>query len=171
MLNRTWGIAFAATVLSSISLMAGDYSHLLEVVQKTWPERNKAMAICSLEANQFTLLELVENARDKGISLVILNIKDLRDMDKTIVSALSRRPGFCLIIDDDTVLGSKSSLIARVSSRAAMQGVPMVGLSPEPLKHGAVLAVGSAPDAKILVNFEMAKRLKLDLPEGAVDSK
>ena len=171
MFKRSWAIVFAAVIVSSASLMAGDYSHLLEVVQKTWPERTKAMAICSLEANQFTLLELVENARDKGISLVILNIKDLRDMDKTVVSALSRRPGFCLIIDDDTVLGSKSSLIGRVASRAAMQGIPLVGLSPEPLKHGAVLAVGSAADAKVLVNFDMAKRLKLEMPEGAIDTK
>ena len=167
--NRWWSRVFVVAALVSAPLLAGDYDHVLDVVKQAWPARAKGMAICSLEANQFTLLDLVETAKARGISLVIINIKEIRDMEKTLQSALQRRPDFCLIIDDDTVLGSKSTLINRVVGRAAAQGVPTVGLSPEPLKFGAVLAVGAAPGAPILVNLAMARRMKLEIPEGAVD--
>jgi hypothetical protein len=168
MVKRLWASAFAVAALSSVTLLGGDYSHLLEVVKTNWPERSKGMAICSLQANQFTLLDLVDNAKEKGISLVIVNIKEMKEMEKTLGSALNRRPDFILIIDDDTVLGSKSTLIAKVVSRAAVKGIPTIGLSVDPLKFGAVLAVAAAADAPIYVNMAAAKQLKVDLPAGAV---
>ena len=171
MLDRTWARALAVCALLSTSLLAGDYGHVLDVVSQTWPERGKGVVLCSLEANQFTLLDLVDTAKERGLSLTIVNLKELKALDKTIATTLSRRPDFVLIIDDDPILGSKGSALPRLLARAASLGIPTVGMSVEPLKVGGALAAGAAATDKVYYSDAVLKTLKLPIPEGAVAYK
>lgn len=168
MLNRPWARALAACAILSTSLMAGDYDHVLDVMKQAWPERAKGVAICSLEANQFALLDLVDTAKDRGLSLVIMNMKEARELEATLKAALARRPQFFLIIDEDPILGAKGHSLSRLVGRASSAGIPSVSLSEVALASGVAMAVGSAADAKVVVNEDVIKRLKLTRPEGAV---
>ena len=168
MRNQCWARALAACAILSTSLLAGDYGHVLDVVQKAWPERTKGMAICSLEANQFALLDLVDTAKERGLSLVIVHLKDARDLDATLKTALMRHPDFVLIIDEDPILGSKGVSLSRLVGRAAAMGIPAVGLAPDLLNCGGAVAVAAATEAKVQYNAEVLKQLKLAVPEAAV---
>jgi hypothetical protein len=171
MLDRTWARALAVCAVLSTSLLAGDYGHVLDVVSQAWPERAKGVVLCSLEANQFTLLDLVDTAKERGLNLTIVNMKELKALDKTIATTLSRRPDFVLIIDDDPILGSKGTALPRLLARAASLGIPTVGMSVEPLKVGGAIAAGAAVTDKVYFNEVVLKTLKLPIPDGAVAYK
>ena len=166
---RPWILTVAACALFSSSLLAGDYGHVLDVVKQTWPERTKGIALCSLEANQFALLDLVDTAKEKGISLAIINVKNVKESDRDIQTALQRSPDFLLIIDEDPLMGSKGALLKRLVARAMGSKVPAVGLSADALEAGAVLAAGADPTAKVFYNGKMLKKLEMPIPEGAED--
>jgi hypothetical protein len=149
--------------------MAGDYDHLFDVVKATWPERQVAMAFCDKDANQMALIDLADTAKERNISLVIVDLKDEKDYNKTMVNAMARNPGFVLIIDEDPLLGSKGRLTARMIYRVSGRLIPCVGISKVVLTHGAVLAVGSGAKDPVLVSKATAKQLKVTLPEEGVE--
>ena len=159
----------AVLALLALPLRAGDYDHLLGVVKKAWPERAKGVAICSLDANQLALLDLVDTAKAQGLTLTIVNLKDAKESDRTIRAGLADRPAFVLIIDEDPEMGTKGPLLGKLVTRALGQGVPVVGLAVEALGAGAALAAGPDPAAKVYYNGQVLRKLKLAIPAGAED--
>ena len=150
-------------------LLAGDFDHLFDVVRATWPERTSAMAICDKDANQFALIDLADSAKAKGISLVIVDLRDEKEYNRTMVTALSRSPSFFLLLDEDPLLGIKGRLTSRMIYRVSSKDIPTVSLNKDSLKLGAALTAGSGADDPVYVSKEVLKRMKLALPEKAVD--
>jgi ABC-type uncharacterized transport system substrate-binding protein len=159
----------AACAIFSSALVAGDYTHVLDVVKQNWPDRTMGIAICSLEANQFALLDLVDTAKERGMSLVIMNLKTAKEAEQTIHAALNRHPGFFLIIDEDPLMGTKGRDLSTLTGRAMTYQIPTVGLSAEAIKHGATLAAGANPTDKVFYSGKLVKKLELTTPEGGVD--
>ena len=168
---RPWLSALAACVLLSSPLAAGDYSHVLEAVKRTWPGRTTGVAFCSLEANQLALLDLVDTAKEQGLSLAIIDLKGAKDSEKTIRTGLGRQPqpDFVLVIDEDPQVGTAGPLLGKLVARALSLKVPAVGLRAGDLDKGAALAVGSEPGAKVFANRKVLRQLNLAVPEGAED--
>jgi len=169
MLYKTLGRAVMAGALLCAPLMGGDYDHIFDVVKSTWPERTKAMAFCNKDANQMTLLELADTAKARNISLVIIDFKDEKVYDKTVDKAIWKKPGFVLIIDDDGLLGGKAALTARLIARFQDKDVPVVGISPDVMKLGAVLSTGPGAADPVYGAKAIAKKMDLELPEKAVE--
>ncbi len=171
MLHRYWGRAVAVAAFMCAPLLAGDYDHLFDVVKEIWPDRTVAMAICDKDANQFALIDLADTAKARNISLIIVDLRDEKDYNRTILTAMGRNPGFFLIIDEDPLLGSKGHLTSRMVYRVSGRDIPVVGISAEVLKHGAVLAVGSGAKDPIYVNKTAAAHIKIALPPDGVEPK
>ena len=149
---------------------AGDYDHALDVIKKAWPERVKGVAVCNLEANQLAMLELVDTAKAKGVSLAIINLQGAKDLNKTATTALNRNADFLLFIDDDPFVGVKTDLGKTLAKRALARGLPVVALTRDALKEGAALAVGAGAQDAVYYNAEVIKKLGVVIPEGALDA-
>ena len=169
MLRRSWGRALAAVVLLSAPLLAGDYDHVFDVVREAWPDRTVAMALCDKDANQMTLIELADSAKAHNLNLVIVDLKSEKDYNKTIIAALTHNPGFFLLLEDDAITGLKGPLTSRMIYRVAGKSVPTVALSKAALKLGAVLTAGPGTSDPVYVSNDVAKRMDLALPAGAID--
>jgi hypothetical protein len=169
MFRVSLGWAIAATALLCAPLAGGDYDHLFDVVRASWPERTMAMALCDKDASQMELIELADTAKARNISLLIVDLRDEKDYNRTMAGAMGRNPGFLFILDGDPLLGAKGKLTTRMIYRAASRGIPTVGLSQGLLGLGAVLTAG--PDTKdpVYVSKETAEQLKLTVPPDAVD--
>jgi hypothetical protein len=169
MFQRSWGRFIAAAAIACAPAMAGDYDHVFDVVKATWPERQMAMAFCDKDANQMALIDLADTAKERNISLVIVDMKDEKEYNKTMINALARNPGFILIIDEDPLLGTNGRLTARMIYRVSGRLIPTVGINKAALSHGAILTAGSGAKDPVYGSKTVAKQLKLTLPEGAVD--
>jgi len=169
MFHLTTGRILAAAALLCAPLRAGDYDHLFDVVKEIWPERTVAMAICDKDASQFELIDLADTAKARNISLLIVDLREEKDYNKTLASAMSRNPGFVFIVEGDPLLGAKGRLTARMIYRASGRDVPTVGLSQGLLQLGAVLTAGPGAKDPVYVSKEAAERMKLPLPAGAID--
>ncbi|GEM_PF-3230522 len=169
MFQLSTGRMLAAAALLCAPLRAGDYDHLFDVVKDAWPERTVAMAVCDKDASQMELIDLAETAKARNISLLIVDLREEKDYNKTLASAMSRNPGFVFIIDADPLLGAKGRLTARMIYRASGRGIPTVGLSQGLLQLGAVLTAGPGAKDPVYANKETAERMKLPLPAGVID--
>ncbi|BDU73830.1 hypothetical protein [Mesoterricola silvestris] len=169
MFHLSIGRILTAAAILSAPLRAGDYDHLFDVVRDVWPERTLAMAICDKDASQLELIDLAETAKARNISLLIVDLKEEKDYNKTMAGAMSRNPGFVFIIDGDPIMGAKGHLTARMIYRATGRDIPTVGLSQGLLQLGAVLTAGPGAKDPVYASKETAARMKLALPEGAVD--
>jgi len=169
MLHRTWGRALAVAAILCAPMLAGDYDHLFDVVHETWPERTLAMAFCDKDLNQMTLIELADTAKAHDISLLIVDLREEKEYNKTVASALNRNPSFVLIIDDDALLGAKSRLTSRLIYRLSGKDIPSVGISKEIIKLGGTLAVGPNATDPIYGAKELARKMKVELPAKAVE--
>jgi len=173
MFKHAWGRCLAAAIIAAAPAFAGDYDRVFDVVKEAWPERTVALAVCNKDANQMALLDLADIAKAKGISLVIIDLKDEKDYNKTIALALGREPlpGFVLVMDEDPLLGAKGSHTARWIYRAHSKGIPAVGISAAVLKHGADLVAPPSEKEPVKVHKAELEKLKLAVPAKAVDAK
>jgi ABC-type uncharacterized transport system substrate-binding protein len=163
--------ACLVSILAAGTLMAGDYDDVLTTVKATWPERRTVGILCSLDGNQMALLDLTDAAKAKDFNVVVVNLTKPRELAKQMNALLSRHPDVILVMDDDPLVGVKTVNIRTMINQALTHGVPSVSITEAALKCGAVLAVGNDTQGRILVNMAVAKKLKLELPAGAVPSK
>jgi len=157
-------LALATTILINAPVFAGDYDQVLSAVQRLWPDKTTAAAICSVDWTQQALLDLTDAAKSRGISLMILNVKTQKDVDNTLNNLLSRRPQFMILIEGDPMVGIKSRSTDLIIGRAAARRIPTVALTEEGLSRGAVMAAGEATKGKVLWNVKVAKKLELPQP-------
>ena len=169
MFHRTWGQACAMAAILCAPLMGGDYDHVFDVVKENWPERTQAMAFCDKDLNQMALIELADTAKAHNISLLIVDLRDEKEYNKTVASALNRKPDFVLILDDDALLGGKGRLTPRLIYRVGGREIPAVGISKEAVKAGAVLAAGPNPTDPVYALKALAKKMNLSLPAKVID--
>jgi len=169
MFYQTWGRAVAVVAVLCVPLMGGDYDHVFDVAKEVWPERTMAMAFCNKDANEMALIELADSAKAHNLSLMIVDLRDEKEYNRTVASALSRNPGMVLIIDDDALLGAKGHLTARLIYRVQGKDIPVVGISKDLIKLGAVLATGSGAGDPVYAAKALAKKMNLALPEKTVE--
>lgn len=165
----SWVRALAAVVVASIPMQAGDYDHLLGVIRDAWPERDVVLSLCNKDANQMALMDLAEAAKAQGLSLVIMDLRDEKGYNATMASAMAKNPGVLLVLDGDALTGVKGRLTSRMIYRVSGKGIPAVGLSRDLLGLGATLVTGTGEDDPVLVSKAAAKRMKITLPDTAVD--
>jgi CheY-like chemotaxis protein len=164
-----WRRALVAAAILGAPLFAGDYDHLFGVIRDTWPEKNVLLSLCNKDANEMTLIDLADSAKAKGLSLIIMDIKDEKAYNATMTNALSKNPGVLLILEDDPLTGLKGHLTTRMIYRVGGREIPAVALSKDLLKLGGALATGSGADDPVYVNKEVIKRLKINLPDKCTD--
>jgi hypothetical protein len=169
MLHRTWGRALAAAVVLAAPLLASDYDHVFDVVRDAWPDKTVAMALCDKDANQMALIDLADAAKAHNLTMVIVDLKAEKDYPRTITAALTKKPDFLFILEDDSLTGLKGSLTKRLIYRVGQNKIPAVALTKESLQLGVVLAAGAGPKDPVFANKEAAKQMDLTLPSEAVD--
>jgi hypothetical protein len=166
---KLWVRALAAAIAVCTPMLAGDYDHLLGVIRDAWPERNVVLSLCDKDANQMALMDLAEAAKGQGLSLIIMDLRDEKGYNATMANAMAKNPGVLLILDGDALAGVKGRLTSRMIYRVGGKEIPAVGLSRDLLALGATLATGTGEDDPVFVNKAVAKRMKISLPETAVD--
>lgn len=169
MRSNLWGRVLVAAAILGAPLFAGDYDHLFSVIRDTWPEKNVVLSLCDKDANQMALIDLADSAKAKGLSLIIMDLKDEKSYNASMVTALTKNPGVLLVLEDDPLLGLKGRLTARMIYRVGGRDIPAVGLNKDLLKLGATLVTGAGADDPVYVNKDAAKHMKLPIPEKAAD--
>lgn len=158
------------SLLAAGSLFAGDYDALLGAVAKAKPEWKTGAVMCSLDMNQLALLDLTDTAKQKGISLVVLNVAAQKDVDPMLRSLVNRKPDFAILMEEDLILGVKSKSGAVMAGRLSAAKIPTLSITRAGLKLGALFAIGDDTKGKLLGNAKAAKALGVALPEGAESS-
>lgn len=157
-----------AGALAFLPAAAGDYDQVLATVKQVWPEKRTGAAVCSVDFNQMALLDLTDGAKDRGISLLILNVKAPKELEPILNMLLGRKPDFVVLIEGDPSLGEKNRAMQMVVGRARVRRIPTVGISEDAIKYGAIFAIGDATGGKLLVNGKVAKEYGITIPEGAI---
>jgi ABC-type uncharacterized transport system substrate-binding protein len=172
MLGRGKSIKACLVAMVAVAFAwAGDFDDVLTTVKATWPEKNTVGVLCDIDINQMALLDLTDAAKAKNMSVVVMNLKQMRDIEKQMRSLLDKHVDFVLLMDDDPIFGVKSPKTERTIGIAEGRGVPTVSISAAALKVGALFVVGADTKGRILASAAMAKKLKLDLPDGAETPK
>jgi ABC-type uncharacterized transport system substrate-binding protein len=166
---RTLKRSVLALVVAT-TLSAGDYDALLSTVAKAKPEWKTAAAMCSLDMNQLALLDLTDSAKQKGISLIVMNVASAKDVEPMLRNLVQRKPDFLILMEEDLILGVKSKAGAMIVGRANNAKIPTLAITKYGLKLGALFAIGADTNGKLLGNSKVAKALGVALPEGAESS-
>lgn len=154
-------------LVAAATLSAGDYDALFGTVAKAKPGWKTAAALCSLDSNQLALLDLTDSAKQKGISLIVVNVTAQKELEPQLRSLITRKPDFLILMEEDPLLGAKSHNAGMIVGRANGAKIPTLTITKEGLKLGALFAIGGDTGGKLLGNAKVAKAIGIALPEGA----
>lgn len=146
------------------TLVAEDFSQLMNVVHQSWPEKNHIGVICDYPFSK----DAVQKLADAAGPSTLITVMDTRHIDYCARAAnglINRNINYMVLIPTDRVAWD-GSYGATVGVRMlARRGVPSVGTTRKAVKQGAVFAVGDGTNGEIDITKELIGTVEVVLPD------
>lgn len=156
----------SAAILVALPLRAGDYDALGKTLKHAWPRCSTVAVVCDATSSRGAVDALAASL--PGLKLMVVDVKGPQEVGKAVATLNQHRPDAVVLVAGDHVVGDGSSAASFLIQRMAAIKVPTVGITPEAVKQGAVLAVGPDTGGKVMGNARAASVTGTTLPPGAV---
>ena len=156
---------FLSFVLTTGTLLAGDYDALLGAMKKSWPQCGTIAVVCDANGSKGALANLTSAAG--GMKLMVVDVKGPQDMGKAIGTLTGRKPDAVILLAGDHVAGDGCSAATFLIQRMAAVKVPTAATTEAGVKQGAALGIGPGTGGKLLSNAKVALVAGVNVPAGA----
>ena len=161
---RVARILGCALALVGCSLVAEDFSKLMQVVHQSWPDKSHIGVICDYAFSRDAVQKLADSA-GPGSYITVMDTRHIDYCARAAIGLSNRNINYMVLIPTDRIAWD-GSYGATVGVRMlARKGVPSIGTTNKAVKQGAVFAVGDGTNGEIIVTKELIGTVEVVLPD------